>query len=152
MVMTINSPVGVLTLREQNGALARLDFGNTLRAGETQRETELLYQAARQLGEYFAGARKSFDIPLAAAGTTFQKMVWQALCRIPYGQTRSYKDIAIEVGSPKAFRAVGLANNRNPLAIVVPCHRVLGANGSLTGYAGGLDTKRFLLELEREHI
>lgn len=151
MVMTVDSPIGPLTLREADGALVRLDFGNTLGAGETQRETPVLYNAAEQLKAYFAGTRKSFDLPLAPAGTAFQQKVWQALCGIPYGETRTYRQMAEAVGSPRGYRAVGLANNKNPLAIIVPCHRVIGANGSLTGYAGGVDTKQFLLDLEQKH-
>ena len=150
MVMTVDSPIGPLTLREADGALVRLDFGNTLGAGETQRETPVLYDAAEQLKAYFAGARKSFDLPLAPVGTVFQQKVWQALCGVPYGETRTYREIAEAVGSPRGYRAVGLANNKNPLAIIVPCHRVVGTNGSLTGYAGGVDTKQFLLDLEQK--
>lgn len=101
-----------------------------------------------QLAEYFGGARRSFDIPLAAAGTGFQQTVWQALTQIPYGTTWSYGDLARHIDRPRAVRAVGLANGRNPISIIVPCHRVIGANGSLTGYGGGLDRKRFLLTLE----
>ena len=102
-----------------------------------------------QLKEYFVGTRQFFDFPYEMRGTAFQLKVWDALCRIPYGETRTYKEIAIEVGSPKASRAVGMANNRNPIFIVVPCHRVVGANGSLVGYAGGVEMKESLLELER---
>lgn len=101
--------------------------------------------------EYFHGARKSFDVPYLLRGTAFQKNVWQALCRIPYGQTRSYRDIAESVGTPKACRAVGMANHRNPLMLLIPCHRVIGADGSLTGYAGGIELKQFLLQLEKSH-
>ena len=108
----------------------------------------VLAAARRQLGEYFAGERTDFDLPLAARGTAFQRKVWDALRRIEYGTTRSYGQIADEIGAPGAARAVGAANHDNPLAIVVPCHRVVGANGSLVGYAGGLDQKRALLELE----
>ncbi|MGI5986148.1 MAG: methylated-DNA--[protein]-cysteine S-methyltransferase [Clostridiales bacterium] len=107
--------------------------------------------AASQLNEYFSGKRKNFDLPLEPLGTEFQKKVWAALSEIPYGDTRSYKDIADRVGSPKAARAVGGANNKNPLIIVIPCHRVIGANGDLVGYGCGLDMKRFLLELEKEN-
>jgi methylated-DNA-[protein]-cysteine S-methyltransferase len=108
----------------------------------------VLADARRQFGEYFAGERTVFELPLAARGTAFQRKVWDALCRIEYGTTRSYGQIADEVNAPGAARAVGAANHDNPLAIVVPCHRVIGANGSLVGYAGGLDQKRALLELE----
>ncbi len=104
-----------------------------------------------QMAEYFAGERIQFDLPLAAAGTAFQQQVWQALCKIPYGQTRSYGEQALAIDNAKAVRAVGAANGRNPIAIIVPCHRVVGSNGTLTGFGGGLDKKAFLLELERRH-
>jgi len=107
-----------------------------------------LAPARTQLGEYFAGTRRSFDLPLDLAGTPFQQSVWQALCAIPYGQTISYGELARRIGKPAAVRAVGLANGRNPVSIIVPCHRVIGADGSLTGYGGGLPNKRILLALE----
>lgn len=105
-------------------------------------------EAVGQLEQYFAGRRESFSLPLDLYGTTFQKQVWQALTTIPYGERRSYKQMAEAIGSPKAVRAVGGANNRNPIPIIIPCHRVVGADGSLTGYAGGLDLKQLLLGLE----
>ena len=105
---------------------------------------------ARQLREYFSGMRKTFDLPIAPMGTPFQMAVWRALCEIPYGETRTYGEIAAAIGNPKAGRAVGMACNRNPLWIVVPCHRVVGSCGNLTGYAGGLDLKRSLLQLEQQ--
>ena len=110
---------------------------------------EFFREAERQLEDYFYGILKSFDLKLASSGTDFQKAVWKALCEIPYGETRSYKDIAASIGKPKACRAVGLANNRNPIAIIVPCHRVIGSTGKLVGYASGLDVKDFLLMLEK---
>lgn len=113
------------------------------------RQTPVIREAYRQLGEYFAARRTRFDVPLALCGTEFQTEVWKALLEIPYGQTRTYAQIAARVGRPAAARAVGMANHRNPVAILVPCHRVIGASGELTGYAAGLDIKRFLLELER---
>lgn len=116
-----------------------------------EEETPLHREVKRQLAEYFSGARKVFDLPLAMAGTDFQKRCWAALREIPYGETRSYGDMARAVGSPKAFRAVGMANHRNPIAIIVPCHRVVGSNGSLTGFGGGLDVKAFLLSLEKKY-
>lgn len=112
-------------------------------------ETELLKKAAMQLNEYLEGKRNSFDLPLNPKGTEFQKKVWAALCDIPYGETRSYKQIAEAVDNPKGCRAVGMANNKNPIMIFIPCHRVVGSNGSLTGYAGGLDMKEKLLLLEK---
>ena len=108
-------------------------------------------EAARQLQEYFAGCRREFSLPLAPRGTEFQRQVWYALEGIPYGETRTYGEIARAIGKPKACRAVGMANHRNPLSILVPCHRVVGADGSLTGYGGGLEAKQFLLELEKRH-
>ena len=105
--------------------------------------------ACKQINEYFEGKRKTFDFLIKAEGTDFQKKVWRALCAIPYGETRTYKEIAQAVGSPKACRAVGMANNRNPISFAVPCHRVIGADGSLVGYGGGLDLKQKLLEMER---
>jgi methylated-DNA-[protein]-cysteine S-methyltransferase len=112
-------------------------------------ETSLLKNAAQQLNEYLEGRRNSFDLPLNPKGTDFQKKVWAALCDIPYGETRSYKQIAECVGNPKACRAVGMANNKNPIMIFIPCHRVVGSDGRLTGYAGGLDMKEKLLSLEK---
>jgi methylated-DNA-[protein]-cysteine S-methyltransferase len=109
---------------------------------------QLTSQAARQLGEYFSGKRRKFDIPLNPSGTEFQQAVWEALLSIPYGETRSYKQVAEMVGNPKGSRAVGMANNKNPISIIIPCHRVIGSNGALIGYAGGLDMKKGLLELE----
>lgn len=111
-------------------------------------ETPLLKEAAAQLKEYFGGTRREFDLPLALEGTAFQRAVWEALLTIPYGETRSYGQIAQNIGNPKACRAVGMANNRNPIAIIVPCHRVIGASGKLVGYGGGLDIKERLLALE----
>lgn len=148
---TFASPVGALTLTvDSAGALTGLWFEghapDGLEAWVADRGR--LSAACRQLDEYFAGRRTAFDLPLAAAGTAFQQRVWSALRQIPYGRTASYGDIARAVGVPGAARAVGAANHVNPLAIVVPCHRVVGANGSLTGYGGGLDRKRWLLELE----
>ena len=109
-------------------------------------------EAKKQLGEYFLGKRLTFELELEPQGTPFQIAVLDALVQIPYGETRSYKDIAIKIGRPKAMRAVGAANGRNPLPIVIPCHRVIGANGSLTGFGGGLETKTFLLDLEGENL
>ena len=114
-------------------------------------DSELVALVFRQLDEYFAGVRTGFDFPYRMDGTPFQKKVWRALCDIPYGHTRSYKEIAEVIGSPKACRAVGMANHHNPIFIAVPCHRVIGSDGSLTGYGGGLDMKRALLELERKN-
>jgi methylated-DNA-[protein]-cysteine S-methyltransferase len=114
-------------------------------------ETRLIKKAAAQIDEYFAGLRKTFALPFFLHGTEFQKDVWNALQNIPYGGTCSYKDIAAAIGRPKAARAVGLANNRNPVSIIVPCHRVIGSNGALVGYGGGLPLKQHLLELEQQY-
>lgn len=114
--------------------------------------TLLTDDAAMQLSEYFEGKRKQFDFPYHLKGTEFQKKVWAELCKIPYGETRSYKDIAIAIGRPKAYRAVGMANHYNPMMIVVPCHRVIDSRGGLGGYAGGLTLKKALLDLETKHI
>lgn len=144
------SPVGTLFIREQNNALTHISFHNAVQTGDIMQKTPLLARTAQQLGEYFAGKRKTFDLPLAPQGTAFQKKVWQALTTIPYAQTASYFDIALKTGNPKACRAVGMANHQNPIVIVIPCHRVIGKNGDLTGYGGGLNIKKFLLNLEKE--
>jgi methylated-DNA-[protein]-cysteine S-methyltransferase len=118
----------------------------------TKTATAILNSTIRQLEEYFAGQRKAFDLPLAPDGTEFQRKVWQALLTIPYGETRSYRDIAEIIGCPKGYRAVGMANNRNPITIIIPCHRVIGADGSLVGYGSGIERKVYLLELEKRNI
>lgn len=140
-----DSPIGPMTLVQEGEALARLDFDVP---SQPEEATPLLLEACRQLREYFAGERKVFALPLAPEGTAFQKKVWAALRDIPWGETRSYGDIARAIGKPAASRAVGMANGRNPLPIFIPCHRVIGTNGSITGYSGGLEKKRFLLRLE----
>lgn len=144
------SPVGPLALAAQEGVLVRLYLPNTPTPRLMPHKTPLMEEAEKQLLEYFRGERQAFDLPLAPEGTTFQKKVWQALKEIPYGQTRSYGEIARQVGCPKGFRAVGMANHRNPLPILIPCHRVVGSKGTLTGYAGGVELKRQLLELEKK--
>lgn len=139
--------LGVVTFVEEGGALLAV---TTHRSYEgVEQETALIKEAYQQLSEYLKGERKEFDLPLNPKGTDFQKRVWRALCDIPYGETRSYKQIAKAVGNSKAVRAVGMANNRNPVTIVVPCHRVIGADGKLVGYGGGLEMKEFLLRLEK---
>ena len=148
-ILIVSSPVGPLTLTQEDQALTGLHFGEHPQQG-AEGPTPLLEKAARQLEEYFAGQRKEFSLPLAPKGTEFQLRVWQALLQIPYGETRSYGELAAMVGNPKACRAVGGANHRNPLSILIPCHRVVGTGGSLTGYAGGLSVKEFLLKLESE--
>ncbi|MDQ8705606.1 methylated-DNA--[protein]-cysteine S-methyltransferase [Streptomyces sp. LHD-70] len=151
----VDSPYGPLTLVAADGALSGLymtdqrhrppeeNFGVRVAPDE-----DPFAETVRQLTEYFAGERHSFDLPLRLAGTPFQRRVWEGLLTIPYGETRTYGELAAELGKPNASRAVGLANGKNPVGIVVPCHRVVGANGSLTGYGGGLDRKRGLLDLE----
>lgn len=137
------------TIQSGAGAETRKKEMPAQEVQEMQEAQEILEQAAREIGEYFEGKRRAFAVPTAAAGTPFQQAVWNALKEIPYGETRTYGEIARRIGHPRASRAVGQANNRNPLPIVVPCHRVIGASGALTGYAGGLAVKVRLLELER---
>jgi len=145
-----DSAVGRIGITEKDGRISKVYItGDNLPGGVQLCETPLLKEAARQLKAYFVGELKEFTLPLAPEGTDFMKQVWAALCEIPYGRTASYKDIAEKIGSPKAARAVGLANNRNPIPIFIPCHRVIGADGSLTGYAGGLTMKKKLLDLEK---
>lgn len=141
-------PQGRMTIVDSGGAVVRIGFGVLDVEGSALSPTALTNEAATQLMEYFAGKRRTFSLPLAPKGTPFQKEVWQTLSSIPYGQTRSYADIAAQVGRPKAFRAVGMANNRNPIPIVIPCHRVVGSSGDMVGYAYGTKIKRYLLELE----
>lgn len=145
------SGLGVIGIAEANGRITHLFFEgeNFPDQDYEKKETPLLAEADRQLREYFEGKRREFDLPLAPAGTAFMLRVWKALQEIPYGQTRTYGEIAAAVGNGKACRAVGLANNRNPISIVIPCHRVIGADGKLVGYGGGLDKKAFLLDLEQ---
>lgn len=142
--------LGSVTFVEEDGALLAISTHRSFE-GIIQ-ETDVIKEAHRQFSEYLKGERKEFDIPFRMKGTEFQKRVWNALCEIPYGETRSYKQIAEAIGNPKAVRAVGMANNKNPLLVVVPCHRVIGANGRLVGYAGGLDKKAFLLHLENPNF
>ena len=148
----VDSPVGLLTLAGRNGRLMYLRMEDQTyepNRDRWQSDDTAFPDAVEQLESYFAGELFDFDLDLDLVGTTFQRSVWAALLSIPYGQTRSYGEIAAQIGSPGAFRAVGLANGHNPIGIIVPCHRVIGANGSLTGYGGGLDRKRALLALEK---
>lgn len=142
----MDCPVGPLRLREEGGVLTGLYFGGT--ATETKAPTAFLEQVQSQLTAYFAGQLREFDLPLDFGGTPFQHAVWEALREIPYGATCTYGDIARRIGRPKAVRAVGHAIGQNPISIIVPCHRVIGKNGSLTGFAGGLAVKEQLLRLE----
>ncbi|MGB8012785.1 MAG: methylated-DNA--[protein]-cysteine S-methyltransferase [Terriglobales bacterium] len=148
------SPVGPLFLAASAKGLVRLEFEARMmklnpKTIELQKSKEVLTPYLDQLNEYFAGRRREFSIPLDLRGTEFQLACWHALLEIPYGETRSYRDMAEAIGHPHAYRAVGMSNNRNPIAIIVPCHRVIAASGSLCGYGGGLDIKRQLLDLER---
>lgn len=151
------SPVGALKLvANERGLCAILwehDPPTRVRVGAPLEDPEhvLLLEVASQLGEYFAGRRRAFDLPLDFSGTEFQKKVWSALLTIPFGETRTYLQIAEQIGARKAVRAVGAANGRNPISIVAPCHRVIGSNGALTGFAGGLTNKQYLLALEGVH-
>ncbi len=149
---TVPSPVGRLTLLGEGEDLVGLYFDHDPEAARARagavRDDRRLQRAVAELEEYFAGARTRFNLPLAPRGTEFQKAVWRALVRIPFGETATYGEIARSIGQPAASRAIGGANHRNPIAIVIPCHRVIGADGSMTGYGGGLDRKRLLLDLE----
>jgi methylated-DNA-[protein]-cysteine S-methyltransferase len=158
---TMDSPIGPLLLASTEEGLCFIEFGEEEKAvtslqrwsrktlGVTPVRIEQCNEMAKkQLFEYFQGSRKRFDVPIVLYGTPFQKAVWTELTRIPYGETRSYKDIALAIGAAKAVRAIGGANNRNPIPIIVPCHRVIGSNGALVGYGGGLSIKEHLLKLE----
>lgn len=144
---TYETVLGSVTYVEEDGALLAIYTDRSFDG--IKQETLLIQEANRQINEYLRGERKTFDLPFRMQGTAFQKQVWEALLRIPYGETRSYKQIAEVIGNPKAVRAVGMANNRNPLLIVVPCHRVIGADGKLVGYGAGIEKKEFLLRLEK---
>lgn len=152
---TIKSPIGMIVLAGDGEALQLVGLPESRHpvpiTSAWTRRPDLFVEARRQFDAYFAGALTAFDLPLAPHGSAFQQRVWQALRAIPYATTISYGELARRVGNPRASRAVGLANGANPLSIIVPCHRVIGANGSLTGYGGGLAAKRHLLDLERRH-
>ncbi|MFH7586340.1 methylated-DNA--[protein]-cysteine S-methyltransferase [Oceanimonas smirnovii] len=148
MIYTVlPSPCGPLRIEANSEAITRILFLDKPLAA-TAPASPLLAQTCDQLNAYFAGELTRFSLPLAPAGTPFQQQVWQALLTIPWGEKHSYRDIAVAIGNPRAVRAVGAANGRNPIPIIIPCHRVIGANGSLTGYAGGLTRKRWLLDHE----
>ena len=149
LVRHIESPIGRLALCADGDGLCALRFAAT---GEEMDAAPVLLQAQQELEEYFAGRRTAFSVPLSMHGTPFQMEVWAALRAIPYGETRSYGELARRIGRPGACRAVGMANHVNPLPILVPCHRIVGADGHLTGYAGGLEVKKYLLELEGVHV
>lgn len=144
--------IGRVGVREEDGFIVSLYLPHRSDAVSEGPETPVIREAFGQLEAYFAGRRKTFDLPLRMEGTPFMRKVWRALCDVLYGETASYGDIAEAIGNPKACRAVGMANNRNPIAIIVPCHRIVGSDGKLVGYGGGLDMKPRLLELERAHV
>ena len=149
---TMQSPIGLLLILGDGRAVTAVHMQSgpsaVVRPAAAREDAQALAAPVRELREYFAGEREAFDLPLAPGGTPFQRAVWTALLTIPYGQTASYGEIARRIGAPAASRAVGLANGRNPIAVVIPCHRVIGASGALTGYGGGLDRKRWLLAHE----
>lgn len=146
---TYEMPIGRLVICEEENKITKIYLSNSEENIELEeKETPLIKQVKEQLMDYFNGKRKKFDFPISMKGTEFQVKVWEALMTIPFGETCSYKEIATKIGNPKASRAVGMANNKNPLLIAVPCHRVIGANGSLVGYACGLNVKENLLRLE----
>lgn len=140
--------IGIIGIRENNKSITDIYFSK-VDTNDNIKETDLIKECFKQLKEYFEGNRVKFDLPLDARGTEFQKKVWNELLRIPYGETKSYKDIAVAMGNEKACRAIGMANNKNPIPIIIPCHRVIGSNGKLVGYAGGLNVKEKLLNIEK---
>ena len=150
--------IGKLAICEENQKIVMVnrvktkDDADEIIKNNVQKETELIKNTKQQLDEYFAGKRKKFDIPIKLEGTDFQIKVWKELLKIPYGETCTYLDIAKHIGNPKAYRAVGMANNKNKIMIIIPCHRVIGSNKKLVGYAGGLNVKEKLLKLEKENV
>ena len=147
---TFNTPIGFLTIREEEKKLTKLFWeANSVQTMKNELHSDFLYEVYTQVNEYLTGRRKQFDVPLKYQGTQFQQSVWQELQKIPYGETRSYQEIAAVIGNEKAVRAVGQANNKNPIMIIIPCHRVIHKNGDITGFACGLEVKQYLLELEK---
>lgn len=151
-----DSPIGRMLLVGEKGVLEELHFANSTEQlqipTEWQKDESYFEETLRQLHQYFNGERREFDLPIAAKGTPFQEQVWRELRKIPYGETSNYGAIAERIGNPKACRAVGMANSKNPIPIIIPCHRIIGKNGSLTGFGGGLDVKKQLLDLEQESL
>ena len=143
-----DTEIGIIKISEKEGKIIGLVFSDSKKENEIEKETDYIRKTYLQLIEYLSGKRKNFDVEIDMIGTEFQKKVWKELLNIPYGETRSYKDIATAIGNKKACRAVGNANNKNPIAIIVTCHRVVGSNGGMTGYAGGIDIKEKLLKIE----
>lgn len=148
----INTKIGSIAIIEEDDKIIKININEKEENEITRKETVLLKETEKQIREYFEGKRKTFDVPLNPKGTNFMKNIWTALQDIPYGEVRTYQQIAEKVGNPKASRAVGMANHRNPIPIIIPCHRVIGSNGKLVGYALGMDIKRFLLEWEKENV
>lgn len=144
--LTMKTPVGEITIEEKDGSITRIYPGVT----EAWGNASVLIKAKQQLEEYFSGKRKTFDLPLAPNGTEFRQKVWRALLEIPYGKTATYGELAEAVGNPRAARAVGMALNKNPIPIIIPCHRIVGKNGTLTGFAWGVEIKQYLLSLEKQ--
>ena len=147
MKYSYKTKIGYITIEEQNGEIVEINFGKSMDLNQS--ENELLQDTYREIVEYLDKKRKVFTIPFKISGTEFQRSVYKELLKIPYGETRSYKDIAKSIGNEKAYRAIGNANNKNKVPIIIPCHRVIGTNNSLVGYAGGIEIKKFLLELEK---
>lgn len=149
----INTVIGKVRIIEEDGYIIELQINKDFDKNEDilEKDTNILKNTERQLSEYFSGKRNTFDLKLNSKGTDFMKKVWRELLNIPYGETRTYKEIAEKIGNPKGARAVGMANNKNPIPIIIPCHRVIGKNKKLVGYALGLDMKEFLLNLERKN-
>ena len=149
----INTVIGKVRIIEEDGYIIELQINKDFDKNEDilEKDTNILKNTERQLSEYFSGQRNTFDLKLNSKGTDFMKKVWRELLNIPYGETRTYKEIAEKIGNPKGARAVGMANNKNPIPIIIPCHRVIGKNKKLVGYALGLDMKEFLLNLERKN-
>lgn len=148
------SPIGLLEIKEENEKIIGLDLlQNTfsMDIAKYAYHSDLIYEAYIQINEYFKGKRRKFNLPICCIGTAFQKLVWEELRNITYGETRSYKDVAIQIGNPKAARTVGQANNKNPIMIVIPCHRVIHQDGNVTGFGCGTEVKKYLLELERDN-
>ena len=144
--------IGRIGIAEENGSITNLYFeSDSVPQNMEMCETDVIREAFRQLEAYLAGNLKIFSLPLAPCGTDFRRTIWKILCSVRFGKTASYKEIAIAAGNPKAARAVGMANNKNPIPIFIPCHRIVGANGKLVGFRGGLDLKMILLELEKRH-
>lgn len=143
--------LGIIGIRENNKSITNIYFSK-VDTNDNIEETDLIKKCFKQLKEYFEGSRIKFDLPLDIKGTEFQNKVWDELLKIPYGEVKSYKDIAIAIGNEKACRAIGMANNKNPIPIIIPCHRVIGSNGKLVGYAGGLNVKEKLLNIEKIDI